>query len=98
MDADGALCLCCWCVGQIDYIYVDSRILARWSAYQAATADAAAHCEDNGDGEDCSGAQLQLQHTWPAHDATELHSTRVDTMFSSDHYPLLCDLHFLETA
>jgi hypothetical protein len=39
---------------------------------------------------------MNTQHVWPAHDENQLYSTRVDTMFTSDHYALITDLFFLK--
>ena len=80
--------------GQIDYILVDDRVMQRWRAFPGdRTKPPALGCECKGDGQKC--VYRNVEHVWPVHEADVLHSTRIDTMFSSDHYPLVTDLSFL---
>ena len=68
--------------------------MARWAAYEGEDklSPPPLRCECKG-GTRC--VLSDVEHVWPAHELSQLHSTRVETMFSSDHYPLLADLFFL---
>lgn len=84
--------MCVLCVGQIDYIYVDERVMRRWKEYKGERTRKGLGCQCKGD----MCVYRNVEHVWPSHERDELHSTRVDTMFSSDHYPLMTDLFFLD--
>ena len=68
--------------------------MKRWQAYEAPDKlkPPAVEAESTAGGD---SVLRSVQHVWPAHEATQLHSTRVDTMFTSDHYPLIADFPFL---
>jgi endonuclease/exonuclease/phosphatase family metal-dependent hydrolase len=95
--------------GQIDYILVDQRVMQRWKQFTGDRAAPPLRCACTSDGtEGEADAQHagdvspacrcgNVEHVWPEHEDGELHSTRVNTMWTSDHYPLMADLPFLQS-
>ena len=89
--------------GQIDYVLVDQRVMQRWKEFsgnKTAAPPLRCACSPATDGEAADSGRCHfrnVEHVWPAHEEDELHSTRVDTMFTSDHYALMADFSFLHS-